>query len=65
MTLRDVLILRHLTETELAERWRVSQRTLDRWRALGKGPAWLTLNGRVRYREEDVVAFERSRLRNS
>ena len=57
--------LRHLTQDELAARWRISERTLDRWRALGTGPAWLKLNGRVRYRLEDVEAFERLRLRNS
>ena len=55
---------RHLTQAELAERWQFSERTLDRWRAEGKGPAWLRLNGRIRYRLEDVLAFERSRLRS-
>lgn len=47
------------TPAELAERWRVSQRTLGRWRAIGIGPAWMKLNGRVRYAEEDVQAFEK------
>jgi predicted site-specific integrase-resolvase len=56
-------IPRHLTQAELAERWRLSERTLDRWRTEGKGPAWLRLNGRIRYRWEDVLAFERLRLR--
>ena len=45
------------------ERWRVSPRTLERWRCAGTGPAWLQLNGRVLYRLEDVLAFERARLR--
>jgi predicted site-specific integrase-resolvase len=54
---------RHLTPHELAERWQVSERTLNRWRDLGTGPAWLKLNGRIRYRLEDVDAFERLRLR--
>ena len=48
---------------ELAQRWRISPRTLERWRCAGTGPAWLQLNGRVLYRLEDVLAFERSRLR--
>lgn len=48
-----------LTPAELARRWQVSERTLGRWRVLGKGPAWLKLNGRVRYGEDDVQAFER------
>jgi hypothetical protein len=55
----------HLTQAELARRWRLSERTLDRWRTEGKGPAWLRLNGRIRYRLEDVLAFERSRRRTS
>jgi predicted site-specific integrase-resolvase len=59
----DVVVASHLTQAELAERWQVSERTLDRWRAEGKGPAWLKLNGRVRYRVPDVDAFEQSRLR--
>jgi predicted site-specific integrase-resolvase len=53
----------HLTRSELARRWQLSGRTLDRWRVAGTGPAWLELNGRIRYRLEDVDAFERSRLR--
>lgn len=51
-----------LTQDELAALWRISPRTLERWRAAGTGPAWLSLNGRVIYRLEDVVAFELSRL---
>jgi hypothetical protein len=53
--------LPHLTEAELATRWRRSPRTLERWRAAGTGPVWLRLNGRVLYRVEDVLAFEAAR----
>lgn len=56
-------VLQHLTQPELAERWRVSGRTLERWRCAGTGPAWLHLNGRVLYRMSDVLAFEAARLR--
>jgi hypothetical protein len=49
---------RHLLQAELAERWRVSPRTLERWRCDGIGPAWLQLNGRVAYRLADVLDFE-------
>lgn len=55
--------LRHLTQRELAERWRISPRTLERWRVENKGPAWLRLPGRVVYREDDVLAYEDERLR--
>ncbi len=51
---------RHMTRGELAQRWRVTPRTLDRWRAARTGPAWLRLNGRIRYRLEDVLAFEQA-----
>ena len=61
----DDALFRHLTQAELAARWRVSPRTLDRWREQGKGPAWMKLNGRILYRTEDVLAFERARLRRT
>ena len=48
---------------ELAERWRMSVRTLDRWRAESYGPGWLALGGRVLYRLEDVMAFEEGQHR--
>jgi hypothetical protein len=47
-----------LTQDELADHWRISIRTLERWRVAGTGPASLKLNGRVLYRIEDVIAFE-------
>ncbi|MFC4669440.1 helix-turn-helix transcriptional regulator [Seohaeicola nanhaiensis] len=53
---------RHLTPAELAARWRVSPRTLERWRVNGTGPCWLKLCGRVVYREEDVDTFESEAL---
>lgn len=53
----------HLMQDELARRWRISPRTLERWRKAGTGPAWLQMNGRVLYRLEDVEAFEHLRRR--
>lgn len=50
--------VQHLHQTELARRWRVSPRTLERWRWLGQGPRYLKIGGRVVYRLEDVEAFE-------
>jgi hypothetical protein len=52
----------HLTPRELAHRWRISVRTLDRWRTKGAGPAWLRLSGRILYRSADVDDYERTRL---
>jgi hypothetical protein len=47
-----------LTEGELARRWRVSPRTLQRWRAGGRGPAFLRLGRRIVYEPDAVARFE-------
>ena len=47
-----------LTQGDLEARWRVSGRTLERWRAERYGPSWITLGGSIRYRLADVEAFE-------
>jgi hypothetical protein len=47
-----------LTTCELALRWRMSQRTLERWRSDRFGPPWLAIGGRILYREDDIKAFE-------
>ena len=54
--------MRHLDQSGLAERWRVSMRTLEQWRWQGKGPRYLKIGGRVVYRVEDVEAFEAANL---
>jgi hypothetical protein len=54
---------RHLNQIELARRWSLSERTLERWRWLKKGPSYLRLGGRVAYRLEDIEAFEAKQLR--
>jgi hypothetical protein len=48
----------HLNQIELARRWRISPRTLERWRWLRQGPQYLKIGDRVVYRLEDVQAFE-------
>ena len=53
--------VRHLTQLDLARRWRISPRTLERWRWLGQGPAYLKLGAVIAYRLEDVEAFEAKR----
>lgn len=45
---------RCMTQTELAERWRISEATLERWRTESGGPLFLKLGNQVRYRLEDV-----------
>jgi hypothetical protein len=48
----------HLNQIELARRWRVSPRTLERWRWQNQGPKYLKIGGRVVYRMTDIEAFE-------
>jgi hypothetical protein len=51
---------RYLTETELAERWRLSPRSLQRWRSKGTGPAFIRVgHRRVVYKLGDVETYER------
>ena len=52
-----------MTPAELARRWRITTRTLERWRVSETGPVWLLLNGTVRYSCEDVRSFEQARTR--
>ena len=55
-------MITHLKQGELAARWTISPRTLERWRWTGEGPAFVKLGGRVVYRLEDVEAFEKAQL---
>ncbi|WP_299303287.1 helix-turn-helix domain-containing protein [uncultured Brachybacterium sp.] len=48
----------HLTPTDLSERFGVPLKTLAAWRYQGTGPAFMKLGGAVRYRLEDVEAYE-------
>ena len=54
---------KHLNQIDLARRWRVSERTLERWRWLREGPQYLKIGGRVVYRLDDIEAFEVARSR--
>ena len=57
--------VRHLNQRQLADRWDLSEATLERWRSEGIGPVFLKLQGQVRYRIEDIEAFEVDSLRKS
>ena len=57
--------IRHLNQIELAARWNISHRTLERWRWTGEGPRFMKMGGRVVYRIEDIKAFEVEQLRKS
>jgi hypothetical protein len=54
--------VKRLTEKELAERWGISTRTCQKWRAKGMGPAYIVIGQHtVLYREEDVLAYEQAK----
>jgi hypothetical protein len=55
--------VRHLNQVQLARRWSLSHRTLERWRWQKIGPPYLRVGGRVLYRLEDIEAFETEQLR--
>lgn len=51
-----------LREAELAQRWGLHVRTLQRWRTAGSGPAYLRLGRRIAYRLSDVERFEAAQV---
>ena len=46
----------------LARRWGISPRTLEQWRWRGEGPQFLKIGSAVRYRLEDIEAYEQQHL---
>lgn len=56
--------IKHIDQKQLAERWNISAKTLERWRWAGEGPRFLKLGGRVVYRLTDIEAFEEAQLRS-
>ena len=57
--------IKHLNQRELADRWDVSEGSLERWRSVGIGPVYLKLQGHVLYRLEDIEAYEAASLHQS
>lgn len=56
---------RVLNENELAQRWGISPKTLQRWRSEGRGPKYLKLSKRVSYPLDAVIDFETNALHDS
>lgn len=46
------------TETELARRWNISIKTLQRWRSEERGPPYIKLSKAVRYPVDEIVTYE-------
>ena len=55
----------HLSQKGLAERWRMSEATLERWRTDRIGPVFLKIRGRVLYRLIDIETFEVASLKGT
>ena len=55
--------LRHFNQVNLARRWNLSERTLERWRWKKLGPPYVKAGGRVLYRLEDIERYEQAQLR--
>ncbi len=47
-----------LTRPEVAKRLRISRQTLAQWGSQGRGPKYAKFGRQVRYRVEDVEAYE-------
>ena len=56
---------KHLNQAELAGRWNISPRTLERWRWVGEGPPYLKVGKRIAYRLADIERYEDECRRDS
>lgn len=54
-----------LTQTELAKRWDISPRTLERWRVIGYGPNYTKIGHHVRYATGEIEQYEKDHSRVS
>lgn len=54
-----------IDQKQLARRWAMSPRTLERWRWLRQGPVYFKLGGKVVYRLADIEGFEREHVRDA
>ncbi len=57
--------LEFLTQREAATLLRLSERTLERYRLSGTGPAFVKLGRRVVYRASDLLAFAQAHTHRS
>lgn len=51
-----------LNQKQVARRWGLSPRTLERWRWLRQGPVYFKLGGKVAYRVTDIEQFEHANI---
>jgi hypothetical protein len=55
-------INKFLDTKELAERWRMSPRTLENQRGKGQGPEFLKIGGKVLYDRSYIEQYEKDNL---
>lgn len=56
---------RFLDEKQLAERWRLERKTIQKFRYEGGGPTYHKFGGSVRYALSDVIAYEETHKREN
>ena len=54
-----------MNENELAARWNISPKTLQRWRSEGRGPRFMKMSKRVVYPIDEVFDFESRALHSA
>ena len=59
---RTAAVDKHLSPAELAERYGIPLETIYAWNRKGVGPAYMRVGRYVRYREVDVITWEKSRI---
>jgi predicted DNA-binding transcriptional regulator AlpA len=61
----EVTVTELMTQHELASLLDIGTATLANWRSAGKGPRYVKLGGKVKYRKIDVDAFINGSVRAS
>ena len=51
-----------LSEKSLARKWGISYKTLQRWRWIKTGPAYIKIGGRIRYSTDSIKEYEEKNL---
>lgn len=51
--------VKYLTPRELSARWRLSHKTLEKWRHTKRGPPYIRVGKSIRYNLEIIESFER------
>ena len=54
-----------LTTKELADRWRVTDKSVLKWRKEGKAPPFYTIHNRILYRLADVEELEEAKRQST